>query len=160
MASRSSCHGVGGRTGASSQSRKSAYRPRLAHCGHSSAWHKAAMRKLIVCFLASALCGCLSSSNYPTGTLVSDYSDVAAHDGNQVTVVGYLSRTHEATGLYFSLADLDNENDRCIMPQPLPEARHGARVSISGILSRTRCGGELICTNTCDNYELRSAPPE
>jgi len=85
---------------------------------------------------------------------ISDFSEIAANVDRPVVVTGYISQSHEASGLYFSLRDLDAENDRCIVPMSLERFRHRQRVTLTGTLTRTECGERLICTNTCDKFEL------
>lgn len=112
------------------------------------------MWKLAIPLIAS-LGGCHSPRVDAVDPAIRDFSDVTSYDGRRVTAVGYISRTHEATGLYFTLKDMNAENDKCIVPNPFPEVTHGTKVSLSGTLARTECGSERVCLNTCSGYELR-----
>lgn len=103
---------------------------------------------------AVVLVSCASPKVDPTTILISDFSDVAPNVGKRVTVVGYVSLTQEAAGIYFSWRDMARENDRCIRPPNLSRMRHGAKVSLTGVLERSDCGEGTICLNTCDDYLL------
>lgn len=107
----------------------------------------------ILIVMGFATVGC--ASHLASDDVITDFSAVNASVGSRVTVTGFISHTHEAAGLYFRLEDLRAENDKCVVPVSFAQFSHGERVSLSGTLIRTDCGGGRVCTNLCDAYELR-----
>ena len=75
-----------------------------------------------------------------------------------MTIQGFVSKRHE-TGLYFSRSDMTDYNGTCLRPEPVSEFRHREKVVVTGILERTGCGAELICTNACQDYVLKRDVP-
>lgn len=97
---------------------------------------------------------CVTGSVINERPIVKDFSELDRHIGEEITVAGFISMTHEAAGLYFKLNDLNAENRRCILPGALEKYKHGQKVVLSGFLKKTECGESLICTNVCDKYVL------
>ena len=115
------------------------------------------MKRVLLSFLSVFCVGSCATTSLDdaNGIWIDDYEEFEANAGNFVTVKGYVSFHHEATGLYLFLSDMAEEsNGNCLLLTPMDDLRHGERVVVSGILERTGCGAELICTNLCADYVL------
>ena len=97
---------------------------------------------------------CATVSDIGGGLEVANFDYIKTKLGQRVLVNGIVSRTHGASGIYLSAADLRNENNRCIAVEPFVETPHGSRVKLAGVIEKTKCGGEEICTNVCGGYLL------
>lgn len=113
------------------------------------------MRKLALCSAIAVLSGSCVTNDVNTDSIdLTKFSQIDATIAKTVVVRGYISQTHGAAGLYLNRQDLLRENDQCILLVPFSGYRHGQPVKIVGKIHRTDCGGESICTNVCDRYEL------
>ncbi len=77
--------------------------------------------------------------------------------GQDVTLAGFWSKQHEATGIYFGKRGYRDAPKHCVGVDPPLEAAHGSGVRISGTLEKGPCGDELICLTVCQPYVLRNA---
>lgn len=97
---------------------------------------------------------CASVPNSTDGQAVTNFDKIDLYVGRTVVIEGYISRTHGASGIYFSLSDLRKENGRCLVPQPFVDTPHGQRAIFSGVVQKTGCGTDKICTNICGGFIL------
>ena len=111
------------------------------------------MRKLPLLFLAASVasCGTLRSSSN-----IRNYADLESGVGQEVTLVGYWSAQHEATGIYFGQSEYRDAPRRCVMTDRPLEVDHGSAVRVSGTLERSGCGEELICLTVCQPFLLKN----
>ncbi len=77
--------------------------------------------------------------------------------GQNVTLAGFWSKQHEATGIYFGKQEYRDAPKQCVAVAPSLEVAHGSRVRISGTLEKGPCGKELICLTVCQPYVLNNA---
>lgn len=98
--------------------------------------------------------GCIATVSEHDDPVLTTFSEIDQHIDEEVFVRGFVSQTHEATGLYFNRRDLLEGNPNCISLQPFGGVSHGEVTTISGRLLRTDCGLGRICTNVCDRYVL------
>jgi hypothetical protein len=117
------------------------------------------MRRPTAALLTTALLlGCTTITRNSADEVVTEFADLQRKIGSTIKVRGIVSQTHGAAGLYLKARDLRDENSRCILPQPFEGLAHGELVTLSGVLERTDCGQEAICTNVCDQYVLHREP--
>ena len=90
----------------------------------------------------------------PDHTKINSFKEAEASIGKNISIEGIVSRTHEATGIYFTKTDLLEENKLCILPIPFENYEHGDKVVIKGLLRNSDCGTTSICLNTCSDIEL------
>lgn len=113
------------------------------------------MKEVIALACAAILLGSCATTNVSTGYLViRNFDDIQTQVGRQVMIEGIVSRTHGASGVYLNATDLWKENGRCVALQPFIDEPHGGKVTLSGVIEKTECGSEKICTNVCGNYVL------
>lgn len=112
----------------------------------------------IYVILFATFCLCLASCTVKRvdhrQITVEDYEHLEESDGKIVTLVGYVSLTHGATGIYFSKRDLIKENEKCILPVPQSFTSHGKKITVTGVVKKTECYYQSICTNNCSAFEL------
>jgi hypothetical protein len=89
---------------------------------------------------------------------VDAYHKVERAIGQRVVVIGYWSGTHEASGIYFSLSDLDNVAPRCLALTNPISIKHGTKVRLVGTIRRNQCGSGAICITVCQPFELENEP--
>lgn len=111
-------------------------------------------RSVMPLFAEALLFGCATTSEDDQREAITTFAEVESNLGSIVILDGIVSQTHGAAGLYFNHSDLADENARCILPQPFGDMEHGKRAKISGLLERTDCGQDRICTNACDRFVL------
>lgn len=111
-----------------------------------------------VFFIPAWLLGCTTMTWGNGSDVVTEYADLERSVGSKIRVVGIVSQTHGASGLYMNSRDLRLENARCISPRPFNGLAHGERVTLSGFLERSDCGKGRICLNVCDQYVLHREP--
>lgn len=104
--------------------------------------------------LPATLLSCAHGTERKLEDIIDNFSEVRNNINRDVRIVGFISHTHGAAGLYFKLTDLDQANEKCILPNKFNEFPHGERVSMVGKLKRTDCASDKICLNVCDDYEL------
>jgi hypothetical protein len=75
----------------------------------------------------------------------------------RVTLSGFWSKQHEATGIYFGTRDYSDAPKSCVAVDVAIDATHASTVKLTGILETTACGTELICITVCQPYVLRNA---
>jgi hypothetical protein len=115
-----------------------------------------AMTKGTIAFcVATFLGGCISTAASPEYTLVRKFSELENRVGRQVTIEGIISITQGASGIYFSFHDLRKQNSRCVALDPFVDRPHGRKLRLYGVIMRTGCGSEKICTNVCGDYILK-----
>ena len=113
--------------------------------------------KKVLFLIFLALCSCVSPLSSDSD-VISRFSQVDKNVDRRVTARGYISQTQGAAGLYFSLEDLDDQNDKCVLPQDFAGFTHGERAIVEGVLRKTDCSTERVCINVCDRYTLNTAP--
>lgn len=110
----------------------------------------------VACF--TILFGSCATTTGPADySVIRNFDDIQTQVGRQVVIKGIVSRTHGASGIYLEAADLRKENGRCVALQPFIDTPHGGKATLSGVIEKTDCGSEKICTNVCGNYLLRQA---
>lgn len=116
------------------------------------------MRNYFILLASSILflTGCTNSKMNHHQSIIDDYEAIEKRVGKSVTLTGYVSLTHGATGIYFSKRDLINENGKCILPVPFNYSSHGDEITITGLLTKTDCGFDSICTNVCAGFKIMS----
>ena len=82
------------------------------------------------------------------------YGQLSDYENQSIRVLGFLSKTHEASGLYFDVKDLIDENEKCVDLRPFAEGEHGSRIELTGKLVISECNQDLICLKTCKEYKL------
>ena len=87
---------------------------------------------------------------------ISRYSDLEGHEGEVVTLSGYWSERHEASGIYFGRKNYRDYPDQCVLVTPRPNLPDKSRLVMTGKLERSGCGEELICLTTCQPFVLRA----
>lgn len=75
----------------------------------------------------------------------------------KVTLSGFWSNQHEATGIYFGKRKYFDAPESCVAVDGVIDAPHASRVKLTGTLEKTACGTELICITVCQPYVLRNA---
>lgn len=113
---------------------------------------------VVFAFLLIALSGCYAVgsdwAHNEEEDFIKSYERIIKVLDQKVTISGYLSRTHGASGVYFDLENLDDESEKCVSVRPFPAGDHGSLVVVTGLLKMSGCGVDLICTNTCSDFEL------
>ena len=89
---------------------------------------------------------------------VSNFSQIAANENKMVVILGFLSKTHGASGMYFNLEDLNNENEKCVTLTPFLQRDHGEQIIVQGKLVSSKCQTEQFCLNTCSDYNFYLFP--
>lgn len=113
------------------------------------------MRNYLTISLLFICSACAYGQAISTNTISKfDPNVMQANVGRKITVIGFVSTTHEASGIYFSLGDLRNTNEKCIEFNNSSSIRHLSKIKIEGTLIRTDCGRGAICTNICGKYYL------
>jgi hypothetical protein len=113
------------------------------------------MKERIAVFCAAILLGsCATTTSSTDSPVITNFDDIETHIGRQVVIEGFVSRTHGASGIYLSVSDLRKENGRCVGLQPFVDTSHGDKATLSGMIEKTGCGSEKICTNICGDYQL------
>ena len=107
---------------------------------------------IIVC---AVLLTCCTTLNSTSGT--NDYSKLEGRVGEEVTLVGFWSNQHEATGIYFGSRDYDDAPKQCVMTDPALTVAHASAVRVKGFLVRSGCGDQDICLTVCQPYVLKNA---
>ncbi|WP_336980797.1 hypothetical protein [Altererythrobacter fulvus] len=74
-----------------------------------------------------------------------------------VTLSGFWSKQHEATGIYFGNRVFSDAPESCVAVDATIDAPHASRVKLTGTLEKTACGTEQICITVCQPYILRNA---
>lgn len=116
------------------------------------------MRKKSILFLTvTLLVGCATLTDKSGDRVIKDDDALSTSVGRYVVIKGFISRSHEAFGIFFNERDYRHDIGKCVVPEPFGDARHGDRVTFSGILKETGCGSELICLNICGDYVLKQA---
>lgn len=108
------------------------------------------MWRLTLILFFGLLTSCTTLNSAP-GT--SNYSKLEGYVGHEITLVGYWSAQHEATGIYF----YHDAPKRCVIAEPALLVEHGSTVRVKGVLARSGCGDELICLTVCQPYVLKNA---
>ena len=114
---------------------------------------------LICFFLVSCTGNSSSIRNEKTNTL-NTYVQLSDYENQSIIVSGFLSKTHGASGLYFNLKDLDDENEKCIALSPFVEGEHAVRIELTGKLVISKCRDEYVCLNVCRDYRLLNTKVE
>lgn len=112
------------------------------------------MKRLIATLISAGVASCATLS---PSSGVRTYSELEGFVGEQVTLTGYWSEQHEATGIYFGKRDYRDAPEQCVMADPILPIAHGSTVRVSGILERSGCGEELICITVCQPFVLKNA---
>lgn len=112
------------------------------------------MKQLPVALLFVSLASC---ATLPKPNDISEYAELEGVVGQDVTLAGFWSTQHEATGIYFGKREYRDAPKHCVAVTPSLEAAHGSGVRISGTLEKSPCGTELICLTVCQPYILRNA---
>ncbi|MXO72018.1 hypothetical protein [Alteraurantiacibacter buctensis] len=107
----------------------------------------------ILIILASAF----SCTTYPPSSGLRRYADLEGQLGQNVTLVGYWSSQHEATGIYFGNRWYRDAPEQCVSVEPILPAQHRDAVRVAGFLEKSGCGDELICLTVCQPYVLKNA---
>lgn len=115
------------------------------------------MSRVAALIALAVLASCASVPNPTEGQTITNFDKIDLSVGRKVLIEGYVSRTHGASGIYFNLSDLRQENGRCLVPQPFVDTPHGERAILSGVVQETGCGTDKICTNICGEYLLAQA---
>ena len=112
------------------------------------------MKRLTVALLFAPLASC---TTLPKPNDISEYAELEGVIGQDVTLAGFWSKQHEATGIYFGKREYRDAPKHCVEVVPSLEVVHGRGVRISGTLEKSPCGKELICLTVCQPYVLRNA---
>lgn len=112
------------------------------------------MRAFFGSFAAALLAGCITTSDPNT---ISRYDDLEGHEGQIVTLSGFWSERHEASGVYFGRRDYRDYPEQCVQVAPRPSVPDKTKLVVTGKLERSGCGDELICFTTCQPFILREA---
>jgi|GEM_PF-3494772 len=104
--------------------------------------------------LSISLGACISSIIEDNGISINKFDSIEQNLGQNIEIEGYISLSHEATGLYLRKSDLIKENDNCLVPKPFGDYDHGQRVRLTGLLVQTDCGTTRVCTNVCSTFEV------
>ena len=116
------------------------------------------IRSFRLAWLAPALLAGCSTAELINLLKVDAYKKVAPALGQRVVVIGYWSGTHEASGIYFNLRELDDAAPRCVALTKPISARHGSEVRLIGTIRRNDCGSGAICLTACQPFELDVEP--
>lgn len=93
----------------------------------------------------------MSTSN---STPISSYKVLEKHVNETVTLSGFWSKQHEATGMYFGKRRYSDAPESCVAVDAAINASHASRVKLTGTLQKTSCGTDLICITACQPYVL------
>ena len=111
------------------------------------------MRNYLIVSLLCICSACAYGQTLSANTISKfDPNVMQANVDRKTTVIGFVSTTHEASGIYFSLGDLRNTNEKCIEFNNSSGVLHLSKIKMEGTLRRTDCGRGAICTNICGNY--------
>ena len=108
---------------------------------------------VFICFILVSCNGSSTTKTTEKNTLKT-YEQLRNYENQLISVSGFLSKTHGASGLYFSLNDLDDENEKCIALSPFIEEEHAVLIELTGKLVISECRTELVCLNVCSDYKL------
>src|SRR5690606_18058232 len=114
----------------------------------------AGMKRLAAAIVSASVVSC---TTLPSATGVQRYAELEGLVGQEVTLAGYWSMQHEATGIYFGKREYYDAPEQCVMVEPSLTSAHRSPVRVSGILERSGCGEELICLTVCQPYVLKNA---
>lgn len=109
------------------------------------------MARLSFAIISVALTSCVSTSN---STLISSYEMLEKHVNETVTISGFWSKQHEATGIYFGKMPHPDAPESCVAVDAAINAPYASRVKLTGTLQKTTCGTDLICITVCQPYIL------
>ncbi len=109
------------------------------------------MPRLSLAIISIALTSCVSTSN---STLISRYEVLEKHVNETVTLSGFWSNQHEATGVYFGKRRYFEGPESCVAVDVAINSPHASRVKLTGTFQKTTCGTELICITVCQPYVL------
>lgn len=112
------------------------------------------MKVFFTSLAAALLAGCITTSDPNT---ISRYDDLEGREGEIVTLFGFWSERHEASGVYFGRRDYGDYPEKCVLVEPHPNLADKTKLVITGKLERSGCGDELICLTTCQPFILREA---
>lgn len=111
------------------------------------------MRAFFGSFAVVLLAGCVTTSDPNT---IARYNDLVGREGEIVTLSGYWSERHEASGIYFGRRDYGDYPEECVLVAPRPNLPDKTKLVVTGKLERSGCGDELICLTTCQPFILRA----
>ena len=112
------------------------------------------MKRLTAAIISASVVGCAS---LPPASGVRSYAELEGLVGQEVTLAGYWSAQHEATGIYFGKREYRDAPMQCVMAEPELSIDHGRPVRVGGILERSGCGDELIYITVCQPYVVKNA---
>lgn len=112
------------------------------------------MHRAPLAILMMTLASCVSVS---APTPITSYQMLEARVNENVTLSGFWSKQHEATGIYFGKRKYADAPESCVAVDAAIDAPHASRVTLTGTLEKTTCGTELICITVCQPYVLRNA---
>ncbi len=124
------------------------------HCGRRSTRYDCEMKRLSTALLFAFVTSCVT---LPIPNVISNSAELEGLVGREVTLVGFWSKQHEATGIYFGKREYRDAPKHCVAVAPLLEAAHGSLVRVNGILEKSACSKELICLTVCQPYVLKNA---
>lgn len=108
----------------------------------------------LTCFLTVSCNGGSKASTNGNKATIRTFEQLSNFENQQVSISGFLSKTHGASGLYFNLNDLDNENENCIALVPFVGEEHAMLIELTGMLVVSECKTDIVCLNVCSDYKL------